>query len=309
MLTTPDLLLTKGYVFDIHRFSIHDGPGIRTTIFLKGCPLSCVWCHNPESQSTKPEKIVRVSRCIKCGACVEVCPVHGISINDSRVVTDLSRCTVCGTCVEVCATEASEIVGEETSAADLAQLIQRDRIFYDESGGGVTFSGGEPLVQVKFLQTVMASVHTMGIQTALDTCGYAHWEAFLKVLPFTDLILFDIKVLDDQKHKQFTGVSNQLILDNLQKLNQQGKKIWLRFPVIPEINDDMDNLNAIIDLAKMYSHIERLSLLPYHKAAVKKYEGFGLNYCLDDIESPSETRMDELAGWFQQSGLPAVVGG
>jgi pyruvate formate lyase activating enzyme len=240
---------------------------------------------------------------------VEVCPEQGISLNGDGVVTDLSRCTGCGSCVAVCVSEASEIVGEETSAADLAQLIQRDRVFYDESGGGVTFSGGEPMVQVRFLEAVMAAVHTMGIQTALDTSGYAHWEAFLKVLPFTDLVLFDIKLLDDQKHTQFTGVSNQLILDNLQKLNQQGKKIWLRFPVIPGINDDPDNLTAIVNLAKKYPHIERLSLLPYHTAAVKKYEGLGLHYCLDDIESPSETRMDELAEWFQKSGLPAVVGG
>ncbi len=309
MISTTDLSSIKGFVFDLHRFSIHDGPGIRTTVFLKGCPLACVWCHNPESKSVGVEKIVRQARCIRCGACVEACPEHAVSLNGDGIVTDRERCTACGNCAEVCVADASEMVGKETSAADLLQEIERDRLFYDESGGGVTFSGGEPLLQLKFLEAVMTAAHTRGIRTALDTSGYVPWESFLKVLPFTDLVLYDLKLMDDQKHFRYTGVSNQIILENLRKLNRQGKKIWLRFPVIPGLNDDETNLKALAKLAKNLHHVERINLLPYHTAAIKKYEGLGQDYPLTTIESPSEERMDELADWFEQFGLPAVVGG
>ncbi len=305
----PNLLSTLGNIFDMHRFSVHDGPGIRTTVFMKGCPLSCSWCHNPESQSSRFEKIFRSSRCIRCGACVAVCPLEAITRADEGVVTDLTRCTACGACARVCVAEASQLVGESISAGDLLAVLQRDRIFYEESGGGVTFSGGEPIFQVEFLEAVMTAAHTSGLHTALDTSGYAHWESFLKVLPFTDLFLYDIKLLDDQKHFRYTGVSNQVILENLRKIDRQGKKIWLRFPVIPGLNDDETHLKAVVKLMKSLQHGERLSLLPYHPAAVQKYEGLSLDYPLKDIQTPSATRMDELADWFRQFGLPVVVGG
>ena len=222
-LTNPSNSKASGTIFDIHRFAIHDGPGIRTTVFFKGCMLNCLWCHNPESQSTQPQKLVRNSRCIRCGACVEACPQQGITLDDIGIQTDQQRCTLCGECVAVCFADASEMVGYETDVTTLMHTILSDRVFYEQSGGGVTFSGGEPLLQPGFLSEMLQACKKAGIHTAVDTSGYTSWKNLEAILEDTDLFLYDLKLMHDNRHQEFTGVSNRLILENLERLAQSGR--------------------------------------------------------------------------------------
>jgi pyruvate formate lyase activating enzyme len=207
--------LTTGIVFDIKKFSIHDGPGIRTTIFFKGCPLRCWWCHNPEGLTPEPELMIRANRCIRCDACLDVCPHGAISRDGDKVFTDVAKCLRCGTCVAACYAEARQIVGQEMAAAQVMAEIERDVPFYDESGGGATFSGGEPLLQPDFLCELLSACRARGIHTAVDTCGFAPWEVLDSVRKYVDLFLYDLKLMDEARHRAFTGVSNALILSNL----------------------------------------------------------------------------------------------
>ncbi len=309
MVFPNDLLSTRGWYFDTHRFSVHDGPGIRTTVFLKGCPLACQWCHNPESQDPKPQKIVHQARCLRCGACVEVCPVDGVSLTAEGIQTDLTVCTSCAACMNACLSGASEIIGKEISVGELLDLIKRDEVFYDESGGGVTFSGGEPMSQIRFLEAALQCVHTAGIHTALDTCGYAPWESFLRVLPFTDLILYDLKLVDEADHIRYTGVSNQLILENLYRLNQHNHEIWLRIPVIPGINDHPENIQASLKIALSIKNLKRVSLLPYHEIALTKYAGLDKTYHLEKNNPESTEAIEEIQQLFLKNDIPTIIGG
>ena len=298
-----------GNIFDIHRFSIHDGPGIRTTIFFKGCPLSCWWCHNPESQSSQSEKIMHYSRCIQCGACVAVCPQSCLSMIANKLSYDASDCKLCGQCIDVCTAEAAEIIGEEKTVDEVIALINRDRIYYDESGGGVTFSGGEPLSQPAFLAETMKTVSSLGIHTALDTSGYAPFSSFKNILPYTDLVLYDLKLMDDVKHKEVTGVSNRLILENLTRIDDTGVKFWLRFPVIPVINDNEENLLLLAQQAQQLDNLDKLSLLPFHKTANKKYEELKKSNWCDDIEPLTSEAMAALKLFFEDKGILTEIGG
>lgn len=309
MVVSTALLTRRGWYFDLHRFSVHDGPGIRTTVFLKGCPLSCQWCHNPESQKPSTEKIVHQARCLRCGACVEICPQEGITLTEEGVQTDFNLCTCCGACADVCMAGASEMIGKEVSVGELVNLIKRDEIFYDESGGGVTFSGGEPLIQINFLEGALAMTHTAGIHTALDTSGYAPWESFLRILPFTDLFLYDLKIVDEQSHITHTGVSNRLILENLYQLNQHNKEIWLRIPLISGINDGWDQINALLKIALMIKNLKRVSLLPYHEVALHKYAGLAKNFGLQQGSTPSYEHVKQIQEFFLKENIPTTVGG
>jgi pyruvate formate lyase activating enzyme len=270
-----------GMIFDIRRFSIHDGPGIRTTAFLKGCSLNCRWCHNPESRGVQPELIYRETRCAGCGDCLAACPPAAITWKTDQPVTDGLVCTRCGTCVEACPSGARELVGRSWTVPDVMAQLRRDSAFYESSGGGVTLSGGEPLHQPEFATALLQACKTEGLHTALDTSGFCPWETMEAVCPYVDLFLYDVKLMDDDLHREFTGVSNQLILANLRRLADLGHAIILRVPLIHGITDGEGNLRAIAELARCLPNIRRVDLLPYHDTARMKYHSLGLGYPLD----------------------------
>ena len=299
----------EGVVFDIRRFSIHDGPGIRTTVFLKGCPLRCRWCHNPEGVSPGFEMMFWPRRCIGCGACLPACPQGAISQDGGAVSTDRERCTLCGACVAVCYAEARQIVGRRMSVAQVMTEIARDLPFYEESGGGVTFSGGEPLAQPDFVCALLRACKEKGIHTALDTCGFAAWEVLDSVREHVGLFLYDLKLMDDARHRQFTGVSNAPILSNLQALSQRRSAIVIRVPLIPGINDDEENLRQIGAFAAALLHLLWVDLLPYHSMSGDKYERLGVTYPLPEIRPPSAEEVAEAAQMLRDFGLEVRVGG
>lgn len=302
-------ILTTGTIFDVKRFSIHDGPGIRTTVFFKGCPLSCLWCHNPEGQRPEPELIFRANRCLGCGACVAVCCQGAISMDGDVPVTDSEKCKLCGACVEACYAEAREIAGREVTVAQLVSEIGRDIPFFDQSGGGVTISGGEPLFQKEFLLALLRECRRQEIHTALDTCGHASWEALDSVREYVDVFLYDLKVMDDRKHRKFTGVSNDQALDNLEALSQEGHSIVLRVPIVPGISDGEENIGETGALAAGLASVERVDLLPYHHTAIHKYAQLDKHYELRETRPPSDEQMTELAEALRRFGLPVQIGG
>lgn len=299
----------SGIVFDIKKFSIHDGPGIRTTVFFKGCPLTCWWCHNPESQNPQPELVLRESRCIRCGACLEVCDQGAISWDGDVVATDREKCVLSGACVQVCYAEAREMVGQEMTVAQVVAEIERDIAFYDQSGGGVTFSGGEPLLQRDFLLALLRACKEEEIHTAVDTCGFATWETLDSIRKHVDLFLYDLKLMDDARHRKFTGVSNELILKNLQRLSAQGHDIFLRVPIIPGINDDAENIRQIGTFAAALPRLNRVDILPYHRAAAEKHHRLNKVYGLPETHPPSDERMAGITQILRGFGLQVKTGG
>lgn len=299
----------SGIVFDIKRFSIHDGPGIRTTVFFKGCPLSCRWCHNPESQASELELMVRSNRCIQCEACLAACEQGAISKGPDGISTDAEMCTLCGACVEACYAEARQIVGRDMTVAQVIAEIERDIAFYDESGGGVTFSGGEPLSQPDFLLSLLRACRGREIHTALDTCGFAAWETLDRVREYVDLFLYDLKLMDDARHRSYTGVSNGLILSNLQALSRRGHAVVLRVPIIPGINDDEQNIRQTGAFASALPRLRRVDLLPYHRAGTEKYGRLNKVYELPEIGPPSDERMAEMVHILSGFGLQLKTGG
>ena len=298
-----------GQVFNIQRFSVHDGPGIRTAVFLKGCPLACAWCHNPEGISLRPEIVATPSRCIGCGECVAACPQGLPCPRQSPTVEDTESCLLCGACVDACPTEARQRVGRSMSVAEVVEIVSKDRIFYDDSGGGVTYSGGEPLRQAPFLRAALEACQSIGLHTAVDTCGLAAEEDLLSVAEVTDLFLFDIKMMDDSRHRRFTGVSNRLILSNLQALGRAEQRIWVRVPVIPGINDEMENLLATAELAASIPAVERVCLLPYHSLGESKSKTPDREARVPDLKAPTPDRMQYLVEVVEAAGVTASIGG
>ena len=301
--------MTTGMIFDLKRFSIHDGPGIRTTVFFKGCPLICWWCHNPESQALEPEMMFRENRCIRCRACQAVCEQGAISWDDVVIYTDMGKCIVCGTCAEVCYAEAREMIGREMTVAQVMAEIERDIAFYDESGGGVTFSGGEPLWQRDFLLHLLQGCQEMDIHTALDTCGFATWETVDSVREYVELFLYDLKLMDDARHQRFTGASNELILGNLRRLAERGENIILRVPIIPGINDDDESLRQLGAFAATLSYVNQMDLLPYHPTAIDKYRLLHKACGLREVRPPADGRMTEIAEILSEFGFQIRIGG
>lgn len=300
--------MNKGIIFDLRRFSIHDGPGIRTAVFFQGCPLSCAWCHNPEGIAPRPVLVYRANRCLRCGACLPVCPQGAIALYDDGVHTDRDRCIRCGACAAACYTGARELAGRPMTVAEVLAEVERDAVFYDESGGGVTFSGGEPLLQADFLLALARACHEKGLHTALDTCGYAPWEALNRVREYIRLFLYDVKLIDADRHRRCTGVTNALILENLRRLAERGHPIILRLPLIPGVNDDAENVRATGALAAELG-ISQVDVLPYHRAGVDKYERLGVGYALLDVRPPGTEEVEAVAGALRAFGLEVKVGG
>lgn len=268
-------------IFSIHKLSFVDGPGIRTAVFFKGCNLKCAWCHNPESQSISKQRLVYKSRCRHCGKCREVCPFH------------LEKCDFCGKCVVNCENKAIEICGEEMSADRMLSEILKDRIFFENSGGGVTFSGGESMLQIDFLCEILRMCREQGIHTAVDTAGNVPWNSFERVLPNTDLFLYDIKSMNSDTHKRYTGVGNELILSNLAKLLRLGAQIWIRVPVIPGVNDSEEEMHCMKAFFEENGYPKKVELLPYHKMGEHKYESMDRTVVRFEVPSQEQIKMLE----------------
>jgi pyruvate formate lyase activating enzyme len=299
----------SGTIFDIKRFAIHDGPGVRTTVFFKGCPLGCWLCHNPESQAFEPELMVRPGRCNRCGDCIEACDPGAISLNETSVYIDRYRCDMCGACVDVCLAGAIELAGREVTVEEVMAEIERDRVFYDESGGGVTFSGGEPLSQAEFLLELLQACKRRGIRTALDTCGHVAPEVFRQVAEHVDVFLYDLKIVSDERHLEFTGVGNESIHENLSWLSEQGAKVIVRFPLLPGINDDEENVRALAAFLSSLAGHPSVDILPYHRAGLDKYERLGRDPRLPDTRPPSQQSVAGIARQLQEHGLHVTVRG
>ena len=299
-----------GIVSKIQRLAIHDGPGIRTIVFLKGCPLRCLWCASPETQSKEYELLCYPQRCISCGSCVDVCEEKAILISlDEKKIIDRSRCTVCGRCMEVCYAEALGIVGERKSVAQVVREVERDRIFYEHSNGGVTISGGEPLQQAEFTRGLLYACRKAGIHTAMETSGFQSWELFEVALAHLDLLLYDLKQMDPERHRGLTGVSNETILDNLKKAVATGVETIIRFPVIPGFNDAEENVVAMCRFLHTIDPVKRVDLLPYHRFGEAMYGRLGRDYGLGDLPAMAEEELAHMAETFIREGFKVQIGG
>lgn len=299
----------RGMVFNIMRFSVNDGPGIRTTVFLKGCPLACPWCHNPESIERDKEVVLRSDRCLVCGECVDVCAQHAITRVDGQVTTDRALCTRCGDCVSHCYADARELVGKEWTTGEVMEEILRDTVFFDQSGGGVTFSGGEPFLQHEFLEDLLRACRQRGIHTAVDTTGYTSVSILERIAPLVDLFLYDLKMLDDARHKEHTGVSNRPIRENLTRLVQWRKKVIVRIPLVPGVNDDERNIRSSGEWLASLGAIHEVHVLPYHATGTEKYSRLGKTYTLDAMRTPDRDSVARIVRELQRYVPSVILGG
>ena len=300
------LLEKKGIIFDIQKFSIQDGPGIRTTVFLKGCPLSCNWCHNPESISNKFQLRYEEEKCINCLQCMEICKYHfkygnlrsDFELDDNNSDLDYKkikeRCNHCFNCADKCPTGALSRVGREINVEKVLAEVIKDKVFYDQSKGGLTLSGGEATQQIEFAKNILKGAKALGVNTVLDTSGYVKWNELKKIIPYLDLVLYDLKHLDNLKHIEATGVSNEVILKNLLKLDKSNIPIWIRIPVIPGYNDDYENIKKTALFISRIENIKKIELLAYHKLGVNKYKQLNTKYKLKNIEPPSKEKLEKL---------------
>jgi len=302
-----------GTIFNVQRGSFHDGPGIRTTVFLKGCPLRCPWCHNPEGISPSPQVLWSAGRCLSCGGCSAACPRPGGPLAAGEALGS-GGCTACRACAEACPSGAREVAGREVGVDELLAEILRDRAVYEESGGGVTFSGGEPLAQPSFLLALVEACRGEELHVAVDTCGFASRDAVLAVAERADLLLWDVKTLDPERHRELTGVSLEPILANLEAVSATGVPVWLRLPVIPGVSDDPGHVARAVALAERTPSVARVSLLPFHRTANGKRERLGktptaAEAALSGAAAPSDSRMAALAALFAPTGLTTTIGG
>lgn len=307
----------RGWVLNVQRFSMHDGPGIRTTVFVKGCSLRCLWCDNPESQPVEPQIIFREERCIGCGACVAACPEGAVTLVDGRRQIAAGRCRVCGRCVAECYAGALEQAGRLMTAGEVLAEVEADRPFYEQSGGGMTLSGGEPTAQPAFARALLAGARARGIHTAIESCGDAPWAVWKDVLPFLDLILYDVKEVDPELHRRLTGASSKRLLGNLARLARSGKPLIIRRPVIPGCNDSPESVHRLARLVRDLpapasrpgGAVDEIHLLPYHRLGEGKYERLGLEYALRGQPSLAAEDVARLRDILRSYGFRVQVGG
>lgn len=311
-------MLQKGIIFNIQRYTIHDGPGLRTELFLKGCPLRCEWCSNPESWMSYMQLGVYKTKCIsheKCGLCEDVCPEKGVLNFTSGKLTsiDYSKCTNCFACYESCPSDAIKQWGKPMSVEECMKLIRKDKGYYERSGGGVTVSGGEPLLQSDFVAELFKACKDEGIQTCCESAFHVDWKEIEKILPYTDIIISDIKHMDTNSHKKYTGVYNDRILENLKRLTSEERELILRIPIIPNVNDDMDNIEAVADfiLDELAGSVRTLQLLSFMRLGEEKYCSLDMPYKMENVKVNRESfqkHVNELADYFNSRGIHCLVG-
>jgi len=307
---TPSEETLQGLVFDVQRFATHDGGGIRTNVFLKGCPLSCQWCSNPESINRELEISYIANNCINCRKCLQTCPNKALGTDTSALpFVDRERCDLCGECLKVCYAGALNVIGRYISVPELLAIIERDRGFYLESSGGVTFSGGEPTAQGTFLQAILQQCRQSGIHTAIETSAFLGWPQLCKILLNVDLALIDIKHIEDKEHRRLTGVSNRQILHNLKRIGQLGVPVRIRLPLIPGVNDTTQVLLRTAEFVRGLSNVQGVDLLPYHRLGQIKWEQLNRPYILKEIRPHSGKELEEKVRIFQRLGLKARIGG
>lgn len=299
----------RALIFDIKKYAVHDGPGIRTTVFFKGCPLACRWCHNPEALLPRRELVLFEEKCLACGECFRVCPqaAHEKRSDGTRVY-HRDRCVLCGACTEVCYAEALVMEGREVTVEALMVELRKDLPFYQNSKGGVTLSGGEPLLQHEFALALLQQCKAESLHTAVDTSGQAPWSVFEALLPYIDLVLYDLKQIDSHRHRAHTGSHNGRILENLKRLGESGTPIEIRMPIVPTINDDPQQIEETARFLAGIGGITRVAVLPYHQLGASKYARLGRQYQLAGVEPPEPARMEGLAGILRAQGLNVHVG-
>ncbi|WP_346961973.1 trans-4-hydroxy-L-proline dehydratase activase [Clostridium sp.] len=304
-------MLNLPKIINIQKYSIHDGDGIRTTIFFKGCPLSCLWCHNPESQNYSEELMYNEEKCTGCMTCIETCHKRAISKEENHVVTDRNKCDLCKNCLDYCVNNAREIVGKEYTVAQLIKEAEKDRMFYEESSGGITLSGGEVMTQnMDYIEELLKKLKKKGYNIAIDTCGQAPYENYKRVLNYVDTFLYDIKLMDNEKHMKYIGKSNKVILDNLKKLSEAGANINIRIPLVEDINADDESIEEVIKFLKNNINVQKINLLPYHNTGKSKYERLQKVYEGVNFKAPSEKRMKTIKESFEKAGFINIkIGG
>lgn len=303
----------KPLIFNIQKYSIHDGEGIRTTVFFKGCPIKCRWCHNPESQRFTNDLLCHLERCTGCSACVAACPQKAVTLDeDHKARTDYDKCTACGVCTDYCMQNARELVGQEYEIKDLVKQLEKDIMFYEQSGGGVTLSGGEVMSQdMDYVEELTKRLFDKGIRVNIDTCGYAPYEHLKRVLPYVDAYLYDIKLMDPEKHKEYIGVDNELILENLKRLSADGAKINIRLPLIDGVNASEEHIDQVIRFLKDNNiRVWQVNLLKYHNTGSGKYKKLGREYHGENMAVPEETWLRQVIETFKHNGFTNIkVGG
>ncbi|WHH58064.1 glycyl-radical enzyme activating protein [Petroclostridium sp. X23] len=299
----------RGKIFDIERYATGDGPGIRTTVFLKGCPLGCIWCSNPESQSMSKQIMYYLNLCNGCGRCIAQCPQHAIKKDETfGLITDFNKCTACGKCVEGCYFNARELMGEHITVREVMEVINKDKLFFKTSGGGVTFSGGEPFMQPEFLEALLDACKEEDIHTAIETCGCVGWCNIERMLDKVDLIFYDVKHIDSESHRRYTSQGNEQILDNLLRLSKSHSNVIVRIPFIPGVNSDLKVLKEILRFAANLQHVIRIEIMPYHRFGSSKYKGLGRKYMLESVEPVNKQDLQYLVQIGEESGVEVHIG-
>ena len=292
-------------ITNIQKFSIHDGDGIRTSVFFKGCPLKCEWCHNPETQRFNKEMQCDGTKCAGCGTCAKICPNGAITMENGKPVWSSEKCTFCGKCVNFCPAGIREIIGNEYMVKELVKELMKDQMFYEESGGGVTLSGGEVMaMDLEYILAIAKELKRQDVTLTIDTCGYVPYEKFQAILPYVNTFLYDVKVMDPELHKKYIGVDNQLILDNLARLAADGARIYIRIPTVKEVNGNEENMKETIRFLKEHDiHPAQINLLPYHDTGSGKYSKLDMEYKGTDLHAPEKEEMESFVRLFVESGF------